>query len=323
MNIDKKLFRVIELLTENSRITTKKIAKEIKTSQQNASYLLNKLKKDKILISNVLLVDSSKLNLTNFLVLIRLKSNSLDSINKFISILEKYNNITVIETIFGNYDILLKFTTLNNSYFNKILKEILVLTHDNIISYEILTEIVEYHLSKNYLFEKKDFKGKILAGDRNSEVLDSIDLNILNLLNKDSRTNFSKIASNLDLSSKTIISRVKSMEKLKIIRGYSIALNYSLLNLSKKYLFIKTNLEKIELESNFITYLKKSSNVTEIIKTFGNWDIILAIEANNENDFKNLLFQIKEKFPKYILNYDFLESVEIKRFKCIPQIDIN
>lgn len=321
MNKNYKLFKTLQFLSENSRITSKKLAKEINTTQQNANYIIQNLNKENIIKSQLLLIDSSKFNFNNYIIFLRLNQHSKSFLNQFTAELKKYKEITVIEILFGNYDLLIRFTTENTSQFNKILKEIVYENNNSIINYLILTQIVEYFFPKNYLSKKKIISQKILSGDREFIKIDNFDKKIINILNNNSKTNFSKIANELNSTSKTIIDRVKKLENRKIIRGYSININYHKINLQKKYLNIKTNLQNIILEKNFIKYCQNNPNITNIIKVFGNWDIIITIETITEDTFKEILFEIKDKYYNFIADYEFIESIETKKYKYIPELE--
>ncbi len=319
MKFEYKDRKFIQLLLNNSRISTKELAKETKISQQNASFKLKKLQEDKIITQFSLLIDSSFFGYNNFCVFFRIKKYSKHNLNHFISELKKYPEITAIEILFGKYDLFLRFTTLNTSQFNKILKDILTKFSKQIITQEILTQIVLYEFPSNYLSKKKYEHKTIMAGDREEIKIDEIEKKIINFLNENSRENFSKIAFNLDTTPKTIISRIKNLEKKKIIKGYSIVLNHKKLELKRYYLYLKTDFHDEIAENNFTIFIKNCDNIIEHIKVFGLWDNILIIETNNDSEFKELLYIIKEKFADSLDDYNFLESEEIKLWKYIPQ----
>ena len=54
------------------------------------------------------------------------------------------------------------------------------------------------------------------------EKIDDVDLQIINLLQEDSRLSFNKIASRLGISVGTAYNRVKSLEDRGILKGYSV-----------------------------------------------------------------------------------------------------
>ena len=66
--MNKKIKRALFEISKNSRITTKNLSKQIKTSQQSASYLMKQLKKKKLLTGFTTIADPAKLGYTNVVV---------------------------------------------------------------------------------------------------------------------------------------------------------------------------------------------------------------------------------------------------------------
>ena len=58
-----------------------------------------------------------------------------------------------------------------------------------------------------------------------SEKIDEIDLQIISLLQEDSRLSFNKIAKELGVSVGTVCNRIKSLEEKGIIKGYTAIVN--------------------------------------------------------------------------------------------------
>ncbi len=321
MKIDYKIKKVLHILSNNSRTTSKEIAKEIKTSQQNASYLINKLEEEKIIKNYKILIDSSKFSLNNFCVFLKLKKYSKSELNNFIVNLKKYNEIIAIDILFGNFDIFLKFSTPNPSHFNKILNQIIRENPNKIFDFQILTQIVQYNYPHNFL-SKKNFETKtIISGDREYISTNKIEKEILNYLNENSRINYSFIANKLNTTSKTIISKIRKLENLNIIKGYSININYNKLNHNKYYLFLKFDLKELKDEKKLKDFFQTCPNIIENLKIFGKWDNILIIETVKTNDFKKILFSLKEEFSEILQDYDFLESEDTRMWKYIPKLE--
>ncbi|MCJ7731238.1 AsnC family transcriptional regulator, partial [Candidatus Bathyarchaeota archaeon] len=60
-------------------------------------------------------------------------------------------------------------------------------------------------------------------------ILDDVDVKIINILKKDSRTPFTEIASTLGVSDSTIHVRLKKLKDDGILRGYTLDLNEDLM----------------------------------------------------------------------------------------------
>lgn len=321
MKINYKIKKILHILSNNSRTTTKNIAKEIKTTQQNASYLINKLEGEKIILDYKVLIDSSKFSLNNFCVFLRLKKYSKSELNNLIHYLKEINEIVAIDVLFGKFDLFLKFSTNNPSNFNKVFHKIIEDNPNKFFDYKILTQIVQYYYPLNYLTKKKYENKIIISGDRNFISTNKTEREIINYLNDNSRVNYSEIAKKMNTSSKTIISKIKNLEKKKIIKGYSININHNKLEFNKYYLFLKVNFKELKDESKLKQFISNSQNIIENLKVFGDWNNILIIETLKKEEFQNLLFLLKEKFSEIIIDYEFIESVETKIWKYLPKLN--
>lgn len=320
MKINYRNLKILQLLDHNSRISTKEIAKEVKTSQQNVSYILSNFEKDKIIKEYSLLVDSSKFALSNFCVFLRVRKYSKTFLNEFTSELKKYKEITCIDFTFGEFDIFLRFTTPNASYFNKILRELLRSYSKDLSGYEILNQVVLYYYPSNFL-SRVNFQDKIIvSGDRNYVSLDKTDLQIINQLNTNARRPYLEIAKNIKITPKTVITRIKNLERKNIIRGYSILLDHSKLSFNRYYLLLKFDYENESSDKKFITFTQQSQNIIELMRVFGKWDTLLVVVTKKPEEFREILYQIKEQFFETLEDYAFMESEEVRLWRYLPEL---
>jgi len=61
------------------------------------------------------------------------------------------------------------------------------------------------------------------------DLIDTIDKKILNMLIENARTSYADMAKEVDLSSPSVIERVKKLEHSGIIKSYSANVNYKML----------------------------------------------------------------------------------------------
>lgn len=319
--MNKNSYKIIHLLSSNSRLSSKEVAKNVKTTQQNASYSINKLESENKILNFKLLIDSSKFGYGNFCVFLRLRYYSKNKLNDFLEQIKKYKEIVGIEFLFGSFDIFLRFSTPNASNFNKIFKEILNKNPSMILNHLILTQIVLYNYPLNYLSKKKFQERVIISGDREIVEVDTLDKKIINLLNQNSRKTSTEIADKTRSTPKTIIQRIKNLERKQIIKGYSVIPNHKKLKIQRNYILIKLNYHDPEVENQFNRFCDKQINIVESIKVFGVWDQIIIVECLENDEFKRVIYSMKENFPEFVVNYTFYESEEVKMWKYVPELE--
>ncbi len=128
--------------------------------------------------------------------------------------------------------------------------------------------------------------------DRTPIELDETDRKIAIALARKSRTPFRKIAEQLDVSTKTVIQRYRKLRQ-NLFTLSTITLNLNKLGykaLANTYIKVSNRSKLTEIYSQLL----KIPNVIVIIRTFGNYDLYVAIVVE---DFDKM-FAIKEQLSK-------------------------
>ncbi|MHC1682103.1 MAG: Lrp/AsnC ligand binding domain-containing protein [Clostridiaceae bacterium] len=118
--------------------------------------------------------------------------------------------------------------------------------------------------------------------------LDELDMQILDILIKDSRTPFLEIARQCHVSGGTIHVRMKKMEDMGIIKGTKLIIDNSKIGYDVTA-FIGIYLDKA---SSFNSSLDELSNIKEIVElhyTTGGYSIFTKIICRNIADLQDLL----------------------------------
>jgi Lrp/AsnC family transcriptional regulator for asnA, asnC and gidA len=117
--------------------------------------------------------------------------------------------------------------------------------------------------------------------------LDKVDREILAILQKDSSKPFVEIANELGVTDGTIHQRVKKLKKLKIIKRFTLELDYEVLGLgSLAYASITVNpgfLVPISRE------LSTFPNILEVNETHTQGDIHIKIRATSQEEIRDIV----------------------------------
>ena len=117
--------------------------------------------------------------------------------------------------------------------------------------------------------------------------IDDRDIKILNHLLTDARQSARQLAHRLDISTVTVITRLKKLEENKIIRGYSARLNHELLGYEITAIIeIKTTQGKmLEIENK----IAKQDNVIAVYDITGDADIVVIAKFKNRNSLSSFV----------------------------------
>jgi DNA-binding Lrp family transcriptional regulator len=119
------------------------------------------------------------------------------------------------------------------------------------------------------------------------ESYDEIDLNILKVLQEDSRLSFNKIATKLKISTGTAYNRIKNLEEKGIIKGYSVQIDNEKLGYSMTALILiqaeGIHLVKVENE------IAKIKNVVSVYDITGDYDVAIIARFRDRIGLNNFV----------------------------------
>ncbi|MFC1691106.1 winged helix-turn-helix transcriptional regulator [Nanoarchaeota archaeon] len=150
-NATEQEIKILNLISDNARISVPEIAKSIGSTIDKVKYHLKKLVKNKVILGYSLVIDPKKIGLDLYRILIRTNILSDEEENKFISYCSFDPNLFLVSKTFERWDFTLEYEIEEDNFrevFNKIKKEF----GDIITDFEIL---------KVYSIDKSSYMPKI------------------------------------------------------------------------------------------------------------------------------------------------------------------
>lgn len=311
-----KIKKLIFEVTRNSRITTKELGKKIGSSQQSASYLKNVLKSDGLIGQSNAIIDSVKLGFINVLVGFDYLKTEASLKKEVIKELRENENIVGIEEGKEGVDILVEYSAKNLSAFNKVHSEIVYKFYQRLKNIFVYPIIVNHEYFKNYLVKKFDDSDIILYGDRILRELSEIEFKVLNRLISKPDESMINIAEDLKIPVKKAIRVKKLLESRNIIKGYSILLDNSNLEINRQTIFLRFSSERIREIGEFMDYAKNNRNIVQFIKLIGEFQVAIVVESLKTIE---IIKEIRSEFS--IDNYKIMKSEKIHKKKYIPNLE--
>ncbi len=152
-----------------------------------------------------------------------------------------------------------------------------------------------------------------------TEKLDSTDIEILQILQKDARLTVKEIAKKVNLSTTPVFERLKRLQREGYIKAYVAVLNAEKLN-QGFIVFCNVKMARIstEIAMDFAKVINSTPQVRECYNISGGFDYLLKIHVSSMNAYKELLQNVLGK----IENLSSLESLfvmdEVKQEYGIP-----
>jgi len=118
--------------------------------------------------------------------------------------------------------------------------------------------------------------------------IDNINKQILFLLQNDARTTYKEIAAKLKRSETTIRDRIKAMENVGIIQGYTALIDKTALGLNFFAMILANPVTSSDLDS-ITDKIKKVKNVLRVYQISGNHRIAIFMVAPSYKELKNII----------------------------------
>lgn len=123
-------------------------------------------------------------------------------------------------------------------------------------------------------------------------MLDSIDVQILDILQKNGRIQRNRIAEQVGLTIPAISERMRKLEKKGVIAGYHAKVNHTAIGKDvTSFVFVMTSPSK-----NYDEFIKRTREVNDIMECHsitGEGSHLLKIQTDNTSTLENLLSEIQ------------------------------
>jgi len=297
---EEKIRKTVYELTQNARIRTKELGTQARISQQSASYILQSLEKQHLIIGRSTIIDSAKFGYVNVLVYCNYTTFDSQRQKEIIQYLQEQDQVVMIEEIKQGYDLKVWFGVPNLSSFNKTKRAFLQNCKDKIIVMETFPVVVKHIYPRKYLISKKIFSEKVIAGDRDVIDINPLEMKVLKDLWVNPNHSIVEISQTTALNPKTIVKIKKNMQEKKIVRGYTAFFDLEKLGITKQYLLFSSEDLSLEEDAKLLHFCFIHPQVISLTKLIGTYDLLIETESD-ERTKKDVLkdFRTEFGFKKY------------------------
>jgi DNA-binding Lrp family transcriptional regulator len=310
--MDKIDEKILAELDKNPRTHLTQLAKKCRVSQQVADYRIKRMIENKTITKFGAIVNLKALGLEHYRVFFTFNAKRY-SYEEILNYLENEKEIYWSCRIGGKYDLLIVLFVKDFEGFDKFIdnfnKAFPGLVKDYKSCYVISHELYKHkYLSHDSSFIQYGYNDAI-------KKIDDLDRYILSEIKDNCRVSALKLSEGKEISYKTVINRIKALEKQKIILGYRIFLKSEE---KKPYiiLFSFRDYSK-KIENDLLTYLRNHKQITQIARLFGVWNLFIHIRAENNEEIQKLLIELRDKF-EIIDNYETIPLFEDISINLMP-----
>jgi len=317
--LDLKDRKILYELDINSRQSYHKIAKKVGLSKDSVIYRVNKLQKQGIIKQFHTLIDVGKLGFISFRLYLKFQNTTPEKENEIIEFFKNQKIVTWLVSIDGDYDLGMWILTKSIKEINKLWKIFLKKYMDYIDKRQLTIFTKVSYFPRAFILRKKQNLDEYVFITEPAETkLDETDIEILKLLAQNSRISVLEIAKKLKISAKTASSRIKNLEKNKIIIGYRTM--FDLEKLGYQYFKVHFNLHNLtdKKEKEFRSFIKLNPNIIYDNEVLGGDDIEIEVQVKTIQDLRGLLDKIKKRFAEIIKNHKYMVFYKEHKYLFFP-----
>jgi len=296
---DKTDNNILKELDNNPKISLTKLAKKLRISQQVADYRIKRLLKNKVISKFGTVINLNSLSLEHYRLFITFTGTKKYTNDIILKYLKNKKGVFWAVRVGGRYDLHIALFVFDfnelDSFIDDFNEEFPGLIKDYKSCYGLTYHMLRHKYlqsgNKNIEFGYKDKPIKI----------DNLDMKILDKIKNNCRLSSLEISDGLNVSYKTVINRIKNLEKKNIILGYRLFMMSE--ELQPYIVLISYNNYSKKEESKLIEYTINHKNVTQTIRLFGIWNVFLHIRAKDVEHLQEILIDLRNSF-------DLIDDIE-------------
>ena len=328
MNLDIKNTKILQELDINPKISTSKLAKKVRLSQQVVDYRIKKLIEQGIITNFGTIINLAKIGYEQYRVFFQLGNISEEEKHNIINYLKDHNKVYWAAIIGNRWDLSVVVFVKNYEEFENFLDELFNKFPKALKDYDALYCLYHEFYNHKFLHSNNKISNSIIklnfANAGKLINLDKLDINILNNLKLNCRLSNLEIGEKYNVSYKTIQNRIKKLEELNIISGYRIFLKSEEYNYKAYLLLISFKSYGRDIESKLFSYAKNNISITQTLKLFGNWSLLFHLRAINEKELQNTIIELRNLFP-IIGDYEIIpifQDISIDHFPMSKELGL-
>jgi DNA-binding Lrp family transcriptional regulator len=308
--LDLKDRKILYELDKNCRQSNSQIAKKVRLSKNAVRYRIDRMIQKGIIKKFHTLINIGKLGYTGFRIYVNLKNTTSKIEEEIIQFLRNRSEVVWIASLEGEYNLGMLIVAKNIREIDNVWNHLI----ENYINYfyeRALSIVVKSsYFSMGYIIDKERSDYKITTTTLPDDSIDKIDKHIVQMLAENANISIVEIANHLDYSSKTIIERIKRLEKKGVIVAYKAFIDYEKLDYQHyKISFILSKVSK-EKEMIFREFTKQHPNIVNYEKHIGGGDVEIDIHVKNHSHLRRILSEIRDKFSDILYDHTILQVYE-------------
>jgi DNA-binding Lrp family transcriptional regulator len=135
---------------------------------------------------------------------------------------------------------------------------------------------------------------------------------VLDALTRNPRISAAAIGAAGGVSTDTVLARMRAFERERVIIRYSLVTDVRKLNHVNFFVLLYLNDLTPQREAQLCDFCRSEPHVVYMIKSLGEWDYELSVEAPTVQDYRAVMMRLTKDFSDIVQEYNgmLVESIE-------------
>lgn len=315
---DLKDRKLLHELDKNCRQSYQQLGRRLRVGKSTVRYRIENLKQAGIIKGFHTIINYGLLGRIGYRIYLNLQNTTPKEEKEMIEYLKRKNKVTWLASMNGHYNLGI-FMEVNkiheiNEFWEDLMEKFINYFDERLITIMTSTQ----YFSAAYLADIKKNNFIIGMDTTHRAQTDELDIKILRLIANNALMPVIEIAAAVKKTSKTVISRIKRLEKQGIILGYKSFLDYEKLGYQHyKISFILLKLTKGQM-GEFREFSMQHPNIVYMEQHIGGADVEIGVQVKNPVELRRILDEIRSRFAGVIHSHQILDIFEEHKSYYFP-----
>jgi DNA-binding Lrp family transcriptional regulator len=320
IKLDKKDWKILELLCTDARLSHNQIAKRVGLSKNGVTYRVERLRRKNIIVGFFTLLDHGPLGHSFYNLFFR-TSATREKEEEFTKYLCDLPNTITVDRLSGEWNFVTEIACSNIYEYFHVFSRIMENFSSIIETYEVHPVYDAFKVEQLPTDEKieKEYASFISPNSIIPTELDEADKKLLYELDHDSTKSLRKLSEKIGLTSETIAERIKKLKRKGIIKKFTAKMNLEPLGYT--YYCIRLDLRDIggENEATLRKYIISHPKILYSFMSASQPSVFIYATFKKPESLESFQRQTKERFHNNIVNFRYSVLSDNYKYQIFPK----
>ncbi len=305
-------------LDRDSRMSIPALAHRVHASPPRVRYRIAQLVQRGAIRSFVTIIDYRLLGWRAYTMYYKLREMTPARLSRLLTRLQRDPRVLDIFLTDGTFDVQVAFLALHMDEAAEVMGGLREQLEPHIIEERLTVQLRSYAYPLDVLLGRTATeigKPEFLLDIHDKPIeLNETDQKLLQAFSSHADWPVWKLAKAVGLTGPTAYARIKRLEKLKIILGYSIVADPNLPGFSRYRILVKRHHLTEARQRELVRFLYQLPQVFRATFDFGDYDLHYDLVAPDGNERRAVMRQVEEQFSREIIRQDWVRVNSILKF---------